>query len=74
MAVPSKKDRDSRLATLSSAVTAWSTKQKKRIEDQVAFSKRLLRGRNAANGLNNTTVSKASELLVDELDQFLTGE
>jgi hypothetical protein len=55
-------------------VTAWSTKQKKRIEDQVAFSKRLLRGRNAANGLNNTTVSKASELLVDELDQFLTGE
>lgn len=74
MAVPSKKARDGRLDELSGAVKAWATRRRKQLNDQVAFGKRLLRGRTGGDRLNNTTVTEASNLLVDEIDQFLTGE
>ena len=70
MAVPSKEARDRRLDELSSAVTVWATRRRKALKDQIDFSKRLLRGR----GFKKTTTEKATSLLVDELDQFLTGE
>lgn len=74
MAVPSKKARDARLDELSGAVKAWATRRRKQLNDQVAFGKRLLRGRGQGDRLNNTTVQQATSLLVDELDQFLIGE
>jgi hypothetical protein len=74
MAVPSKKDRDARLDELSAAVKAWAKQRRRDLNNQVGFAKRLLRGRGAGDRLNNTTVQQASDLLVDELDQFLTGE
>jgi len=55
-------------------VTAWATERRKQLNDQASFGKRLLKGRTGAERLNNVTVQKASDLLVDELDQFLTGE
>ena len=74
MAVPSTEDRNKRLDQLSTAVTAWATERRKQLNDQASFGKRLLKGRTGAERLNNVTVQKASDLLVDELDQFLTGE
>lgn len=74
MAVPSAEDRNKRLDKLSKAVDAWATQRRKQLNDQVSFGKRLLKGRTGAERLNNVTVKRASDLLVDELDQFLTGE
>lgn len=74
MAVPSKEERNRRLDQLSGAVKSWAKRRRRQINDQVGFSKRLLRGRTGADRLNNTTVQQASDLLVDEIDQFLTGQ
>lgn len=74
MAVPSAADRDARLDQLSTAVDAWATRQLKYLNDEVAFAKRVLRGRTGAERLNGSTSDEAQRLVVEELDQFLTGE
>lgn len=74
MAVPSAKERDARLDKLSEAVKQWATKNRTGLQTQLDLSKRLLRGRTGADRLNNTTVSQAGDLLVDGIEQFLTGE
>jgi len=65
-------ERNARLDELVKATQAWSTVRQKTLNDQVAFAKRVLKGR-GINGLNNKTVEAASELLVEEIDTFLTG-
>lgn len=74
MAQPSAAERDARLDQLSSAVKDWADRRVKYLNDQVAFSRRVLNGRNSAQRLNDVTSKQASLLAVDELDQFLTGE
>ena len=74
MAVPSEKDRNQRLDELSSAVSAWAERRRTQLNNQVSFGKRLLKGRTGAERLNSVSVQRASDLLVDELDQFLTGQ
>ncbi len=68
-----KAERDARLDELVGATKAWSKTRQKVLTDQVAFAKRVLRGRTGSERLNNETVTKASNLLVDEIDTFLTG-
>lgn len=70
---PSKEDRDKRLDELADAVGAWAERRRKELNDQLGFCKRLLRGRTGAAGLANTVTQQATVLLVDEIDQFLTG-
>lgn len=66
-------ERNARLDELVDATKAWSKKRQKELNDQVSFAKRVLRGRTGSERLNNETVTKASDLLVDEIDTFLTG-
>ena len=74
MSTPSRSARDSRLDELSSAVSLWATRRKKVLNDQTAFCKRLLNGRLGASRVSGSLNSTADNLLVDEIDQFLTGE
>lgn len=73
MAIPDKEARDARLDELATATTEWATKKRKQLKEQVAFSKALLKGRTGAERLNNAVVTSATDLLVDELNDFLTG-
>lgn len=73
MTVASKTDRDSRLDDLKEAVTNWRTKKRRQLEDQLELAERVLKGRKGSQGLNNTSVQQASSLLVDEIEEFLTG-
>jgi hypothetical protein len=67
----SESARTGRLNDLIREVEAWSTKRQKYYEDQVAFAKALLKGRGAEQ-LNNASVSSATLLLTDEIDEFLS--
>ncbi len=69
-----KEERDARLDALAAATTEWATAERQRLQDQADFGKRLLKGRTGSERLNNTSVTMAQELLVDEIDTFLTGQ
>lgn len=69
-----QEERNARLDALGSAVTAWATQRRQRLENESASLKKLLKGRTGSERLNNTTVTTATDLLVDEIDQFLTGQ
>jgi hypothetical protein len=64
--------REARLDALQEAVTKWSTVRKKQLTDAVALSKAILRGRTGSDRLTSATVSATSDLVVDEIDEFLS--
>lgn len=68
-----KAERDARLDALVKATSEWAAGERARLKKQVALSKRLLKGRTGSERLNNASVTTANELLVVEIDQFLTG-
>jgi len=65
--------RDARLDGLKTATTEWHTKRRQQLENESALAKKILKGRTGAERLNNASVEAASDLLVDELNTFLTG-
>lgn len=67
-------ERNARLDALKKATIEWAARRKKQLEDQVSFGKRLLKGRTGSERLANAPVNAASELTVDEIETFLTGE
>ena len=73
MALTDKAARDARLDELAAATTEWAAAKKQRLEKEAAFGRALLKGRTGAERLNNEVVNSASNLLVDELNDFLTG-
>ena len=73
MTVASKSQRDAKLDDLEVAVKEWRDRKKERLETQVTLAKRVLLGRTGAERLNNETVVQATDLLVDEIEEFLTG-
>jgi len=73
MTVPDKQKRDDRLDALLIHTESWAKKRRDYLNSQVAFSKRVLRGRAGAQGLNDSTVRAANSLLATELGEFLTG-
>lgn len=66
-----RKERNDRLDELTKSAKAWAEKRTKQLNDQVTFAKRVLTGRTGANRLQNESVSSATQLVVDEIDQFL---
>jgi hypothetical protein len=66
-----KAERDARLDALKSSTQEWATKERERLQNQAAFGKRLLQGRTGSERLNDESVDSATDLLVDEIDQFL---
>jgi hypothetical protein len=73
MAIASKDERNARLDALGAAITAWASKRTKQLNAQVTFSKRLLKGRTGSERLTTASVNVASDLVVDEIEHFLTG-
>ena len=67
-------ERNARLEVLKVATEAWASKKKKHLEDQVTFSKKVLRGRTGAERLASAPVSIAKELVQDSINVFLTGD
>ena len=70
----SKEERDARLDALATATSEWANNERIRLKKQVALAKQMLKGRTGSERLNNASVVTANELLVDEIDQFLTGD
>jgi len=66
--------RNARLDKLKSATDAWADKNKTRLEGEARLLKKILKGRTGSERLNNASTEAASDLLVDELTQFLTGD
>ena len=66
-------DRNARLDELESAIKEWAAKRRKQLNEQVAFSRRLLRGRTGSERLARASVESASSLTVNEIKKFLTG-
>ena len=67
----SKAERDARLDALNEATKMYAKTTRERLNNQVAFAKRVLKGRTGSERLNNESVNQASALVVDEIDQFL---
>lgn len=66
--------RNARLDALKKATQEWADQQKKRLKDQVALSKRILKGRTGSERLAQSSVQAVSDLVVDQINQFLTGK
>lgn len=67
-------DRNARLDALGSAISEWAATRKDYLQKQVAFSKRLLKGRTGSERLNQASIESATALTVDQINSFLTGE
>lgn len=67
-------ERNARLDALGTAVTDWATQRRDYLKKQVAFSKRLLKGRTGSERLNQASIESATALTVDQINSFLTGE
>ena len=68
-----KAARDARLDALKTATDAWADQRKRELQQESALLKKILKGRTGSERLNNASVESASDLLVSELDDFLTG-
>lgn len=68
-----KAERDARLNALKTAVTDWADKRTKYLNDQVTFSKRVLRGRTGSEKLTSKAVDLGKDLTVDSINTFLAG-
>lgn len=70
----SKAARDARLDALVTATTQWADRRTKELKDRVATVKKLLKGRTGSERLATTTSQAASDLVVRQIDDFLTTE
>jgi hypothetical protein len=71
--VATVEERNARLDELAAATKEWAAAERDRLQKQVAFSKRLLKGRTGSERLNNASVTAANVLLTEEIDVFLKG-
>lgn len=53
------------------AATEWADATKRRFQDQVALSKAILRGRTGSDRLAEAGVQATTELVAQEIDDFL---
>jgi len=64
-------DRNARLDKLVAATKSWADKQRKVLQNRVASSKAILKGRTGQERLAQSSVQAASALVVDEINSFL---
>ena len=69
----SQAERDKRLDDLKESVEAWEVKKTKDINDRVALSKRILKGRTGSERLSQAATSAAKSAVISSIDDFLTG-
>jgi hypothetical protein len=73
MADQSTTARNARLDALSSAVQTWAQKQTDAINQRVASSKTILKGRTGSERLAQSSVQAASSLVVSSIQDFLSS-
>ncbi len=66
-------ERNARLDALEQAVRNYAAAQRKNLQKRVATSKKILRGRTGSERLAQASVEASSDLVVDEIEDFLTG-
>lgn len=69
-----KEERDARLDKLAKETKTWASKRRNYLNDQVALCKRIMKGRPGSDKLANASVVSVSDLVVDQINHFLTGE
>lgn len=68
------KERNARLDKLKLLTQQWADQQKKRLNEQVSLGKRILKGRTGSERLAQASVQSVSDLTVNQINDFLTGE
>lgn len=66
-------ERNVRLDELEQAVKQYAAAQRKQLTHRVDVCKRILRGRTGSERLAQAAVQQSTGLVVDEIDEFLTG-
>lgn len=64
-------ERNARLDALEKATEEWAKSSKGRLLEQVAISKAILRGRTGSDRLAEAGIEATSELVIQEIDDFL---
>jgi hypothetical protein len=67
-------ERNARLDELQQAVTDYATSARRNLTNRVAINKRILQGRTGSERLAQSSVEASSDIVVDEINDFLTGE
>ncbi len=70
---PRTQQRDQLLDSLKTAADEWYEEEKKRIEDEVAFLKSVLRGRTGSDRLSRSNTTQGTVLAIDDITSFLAG-
>jgi hypothetical protein len=65
--------RDRLLDELKQATDEWFEAEERRIEDEVAFVKSVLRGRTGSERLSRSNTREARVLVIDDITSFLAG-
>lgn len=66
-------ERNARLDALAQAAQQWANQKTKELDNRVATAKAILKGRTGSERLAQATVSAASSLVINEIDDFLAG-
>lgn len=70
---PRRVARDQLLDELATAADDWFNAEKKRIDDEVAFLKSVLRGRTGSDRLSRSNTAQGTVLAVNDINSFLAG-
>jgi hypothetical protein len=65
--------RNKRLDDLKQATINWAEKETQRLTNEATFLKSILQGRTGAGRLTNQNVVDSSKLVVNSINEFLTG-
>ena len=65
--------RNKRLDDLKQATSDWADKETQRLTNEATFLKSILQGRTGAGRLTNQNVVDSSKLVVNSINEFLTG-
>ena len=72
-ATPDVTARNARLDALVAATTAWATARTTELNNRVTSAKAILAGRTGAQSAAQASVTATSALVVNSIDDFLTG-
>jgi hypothetical protein len=66
-----KQERDARLKQLEDATNTWADAEKKRLNKEADFLEAILKGRTGAGRLTQQNVADSSNLIANEITEFL---
>jgi hypothetical protein len=66
-------ERNARLDALLSATKVWAERRRTELNNRVASSKKILQGRTGSERLAQASVSAASALVIEQIDDFLVA-